>query len=499
MPHSQLPISTPSAEGVDASGILSFVDALEASPTQDPHSLMILRNGAVIAQGWWSPYAPERRHLLYSLSKSFTSAAAGIALGEGLLDLDAPVISYFPEFNRDITDARSRRMLVRHVASMSSGHTYDTLDKAIALDQSEPVRGFLLLPPEEEPGTVFAYNQPATYTLAAIVQKLTGGTLIDYLRPRLFDPLGIGPVGWQQFPPGRDIGFSGLYATTDAIARLGQLNLQRGLWQGERILPTEWVEQATVAQVPTTVPFPAEGDEAPNTPDWQQGYGFQFWMARHGYRGDGAFGQFMLVLPEQNAVVAITSQTENMQETLDLAWEHLLPAFRFSGSATPTAATAGANGSAGDDRLVARLADLSRPLPTGAAGASDAVSWPDATFAPAAGRCAQQPSLASMRIRPEGAGARIELGDAGGTLTAPVGHAEWAVTDRSDDPVPMAVCGGLDQHGVVHVDIAFIETPHRMRVACDPATSTFEARWVTQPLQVENTPLTDLATPPPIG
>jgi Beta-lactamase class C and other penicillin binding proteins len=489
MPHSDLPTSSPSAQGVDADGILAFVDALETSPTQDPHSVMILRHGNVIAQGWWAPYAPDRRHLLYSLSKSFTSAAAGIALGEGLLRLDDPVITYFPEFEADITDARSRRMLVRHVASMASGHTEDTLEKALALDPSDPVRGFLLLPPDEEPGSVFAYNQPATYTLAAIVQKVSGRTLIDYLRPRLLDPLGIGPVGWQEYPPGRNVGFTGLFATTDAVARLGQLNLQRGMWRGERILPAGWVDQATVAQVATTVPFPVEAGEAPDNPDWQQGYGFQFWMARHGYRGDGAFGQFMLVLPEHDAVVAITGQTENMQETLDLAWQHLLPAFSGPGR-EPDA----------DARLATRLGGLRLPTPA-RVSAPDAstVEWPDATFAPAGGRCADQPSLASIRVRRDGTDARIELGDAGGVLGAPIGRSEWAVADGPDEAVPLAVCGDVDPSGVLRADIVFIETPHRLNVVCDPATATFAARWVTQPLRAENTPLTDLATPPPIG
>ena len=483
MTSSALPTSTPAEQGVDADGILAFVDALEASPTQDPHSLMILRHGQLIAQGWWAPYAPRRRHLLYSLSKSFTSAAAGLLFGDGLLDLDAPVVSYFPEFDSDISNARSRRILVRHVASMSTGHTEDTLEKAIALDPSDPVRGFLLLPPDEEPGSVFAYNQPATYTLAAIVQKLTGGTLVDYLRPRLLDPLGISPVGWQQFPPGRNVGFTGLYATTDAVARLGLLNLQGGVWQGEQVLPAEWVREATVAHIPTTTPFPLAPGEVPDNPDWQQGYGFQFWMARHGYRGDGAFGQFMLILPEQDAVVAITSQTENMQETLDLAWEHLLRAF---GETTTESADA-------DRRLATRLARLHLPVPE----VASTTEWPEGTFAPTELSAQQQPSLASVRIRRDGGRAIIELADAGGTLPAPIGDGTWAISDSG--AVPMAVCGGSDDDTSLRIDIAFIETPHRLRLSLDATSMTFDALWVTQPLRVSNTPLTDLATPTPIG
>ena len=155
------------------------------------------------------------------------------------------MLSYFPELDNEITDRRSRSMLVRHVAAMASGHLEDTVDRTPALDPGEPVRGFLLIPLDREPGSVFAYNQPCTYSLAAIIQWVTGQTLTQYLRTRLFDPLGIGQVGWQQYPDGRDIGYPGLHATTDAIARLGLLYLQRGVWNGARLLSEEWVAEAT--------------------------------------------------------------------------------------------------------------------------------------------------------------------------------------------------------------------------------------------------------------
>src|SRR3954463_11108061 len=143
-----LPESTPAAKGVDARGIGAFLDALEAAPGIEPHSLMIVRHGHAVASGWWGPYTPDRPHLLYSISKSFTSTAAGFAVAEGLMGLDDPVISYFPEFDADITAPRSRAMLVRHVASMASGHLAETYAEAFRLDRKETVRGFLLMPPD---------------------------------------------------------------------------------------------------------------------------------------------------------------------------------------------------------------------------------------------------------------------------------------------------------------------------------------------------------------
>ena len=317
---SELPTSTPSAEGVDAAGLLRLLDDLEGAPGVEPHSLMVLRHGRVVAAGWWAPYTADRLHHLYSLSKTFTSTAAGLAVGEGLLDLDEPVVACFPELDAEVTDPRTRSMLVRHLASMSTGHTTDMWEPVLRGGAADPVRAFLRLPPPREPGSVFAYNQPATYTLATIVQRRTGQTLLDYLRPRVLDPLGVGEAVWQEYPPGQQLGFSGLHAATDAVARLGQLYLQDGVWDGRRLLPEGWVEQATRAHVPT----PDEGDA--HALDWRQGYGLQVWRGQHGYRGDGAYGQFCLVLPEHDAVVAITGQSSDMQRVLDGVWTHLLPA-----------------------------------------------------------------------------------------------------------------------------------------------------------------------------
>jgi CubicO group peptidase (beta-lactamase class C family) len=218
---SSLPRSTPADQRVDPAAILSFLDAVDERPDIEMHSLMVVRHGQVVAEGWWAPYSAERPQLLYSLSKSFTSTAAAFAQAEGLLDLDDAVVSHFAEFAADITDPRSRSVKVRHVASMAAGHTREMLTEAIMRDPEEPVRGFLLIPPDREPGTVFAYSQPCTYALASIIQRNAGMPLTRYLRPRLFDPLGIGHVGWHTFPPGREQGFSGLYARTEDIASSG--------------------------------------------------------------------------------------------------------------------------------------------------------------------------------------------------------------------------------------------------------------------------------------
>ncbi|HEY2506558.1 MAG TPA: serine hydrolase domain-containing protein [Streptosporangiaceae bacterium] len=451
------PEDSPSRLGVDAGGIAAFLDAADGI---ELHSLMIVRHGHVIASGWWEPYGPDRPHHLYSLSKSFTSSAAALASAEGLLDLDDPVLRYFPELDGDVTDPRSRAMLVRHIASMSSGHLTDTWDAACGSDPEHPVRAFLRMPPDRDPGTVFAYNQSCTYTLATIVQRVTGQPLTRYLRPRLFDRLGIGSAAWVELPQGQALGFAGLFVTTDAIARLGELYLRGGQWQGLPVLPRDWVAEATRRHIAT--------DYGTN-PDWRQGYGFQFWMSRHGYRGDGAFGQFCLVLPEHDAVIAITAGTEDMQELLDAVWRHVLPAFSVEGTAAGSAQA--------DAALAKRLAQLRLPtrdesLPAGHREGS----LPDdpIELVPAGGRCEALPALRSVRLD----GRNVTLSD--GSISMELSVADgWHVTE---EPVPAAASGVWTDSGTLELDVIFLETPHRLTLTCSLGDRTFRARWNVPPL-----------------
>jgi CubicO group peptidase (beta-lactamase class C family) len=486
-----LPRSTPADQQVDPAAILRFVDVVDGNPDVEMHSLMVVRHGHVVAQGWWAPYTAERPHLLYSLSKSFTSTAAAFAVAEGLLGLDDTVISHFSEYDADITDPASRSIRVRHVAAMASGHTREMLGEAIAGDRTDPVRGFLLIPPDREPGTVFAYSQPCTYTLASIIQRNAGLPLTQYLRPRLFDPLGIGPVSWATFPPGREQGFSGLYARTEDIAKLGQLYLQRGQWDGTQLIPAAWVEQATSVQV---------GNPDGPTPDWQQGYGFQFWMARHGYRGDGAFGQFCVILPEQDTVIVTTACTLDMQAVLDAMWTHLLPGL---GTAGPDA-----DAGAAQEQLGARLAGLALPPCAAGAPPSDWGPWAGEPFpvaapggtgaaAPTQAQLAQgPPALTSVTAGPGGDGWQLTLTEPANALTFPVGTGTWAVSEPVDGrgaTIPVAASGGWLDDRTLRAEVIFLETPHRMDITCSLPARTANVAWRHGPLG--NSRLRDLHRP----
>jgi len=313
--------TAPELQGIASSAILHFVEALE-SQIHETHSFMLLRHGSVIAEGWWSPYGRKYPHMVFSLSKSFTATAVGLALAERCFSIDNPVLSFFPEETPAEVSDFLAAMCVRHLLSMTTGQAVDTWSYMVDRPDGNWIKGFFEVPILHTPGTHFVYNTGATYMLAAIVQKMTGMKLVDYLEPRLFEPLGIENATWKESPQGITAGGIGLSIKTEDIARFGQLYLQKGVWQGRQLLPETWVEEATSYQV-------SNGDGVQM--DWTQGYGYQFWRCRHGaYRGDGVFGQYCIVMPEQDAVLAITSGLDvfDMQQLLNLVWELLLPAMR---------------------------------------------------------------------------------------------------------------------------------------------------------------------------
>jgi CubicO group peptidase (beta-lactamase class C family) len=313
-----LPRSTPEEQGISSKAVLKFVEAADKINTL--HSFMLLRHGKVIAEGWWNPESAEKPHVLHSLSKSFTSTAIGLAIAEGKLKLDDHVLQFFPDGAPADPSDNLKAVTVRDLLTMTGGH--DTEPKA---DKSGPlVKTFLAHPFAHKPGTHFQYNTMGTYTLSAIVTKVTGQTELEYLKPRLFEPLGIENPRWETSSEGYSLGGYGLYLRTEDIAKFGQLYLQKGKWNGRQLVPESWVEQATCKQTPND-----QESHSKMGPDWQQGYCFQFWRCTHNaYRGDGAAGQLCVVMPDKDAVVAITADTGSMQGELNAIWDNLYPAFQ---------------------------------------------------------------------------------------------------------------------------------------------------------------------------
>lgn len=314
--------STPEAEGVSSQGISDFIEAVSKSK-HELHSFMILRHGKVVSEGWWNPYKSDLKHTLYSCSKSFTASAIGFAVSEGKLTVNDKVISFFPEDLPIQISSNLAELKVKDLLSMSVGHEKEPF--AIIANSDNWVKDFLNTPIKYQPGTKFLYNSPATYMLSAIVQKVTGQKVIDYLKPRLFDPLGITGMDWEIDPKGINTGGWGLRLKTEDMAKFGQLFLQKGMWKGKQILPASWVEEASTMKI---MQDPNATQARKDSSDWLQGYCYQMWRCRNNaYRADGANGQYIIVLPEKDAVIAITAEAPDMQGEINLIWKYLLPAF----------------------------------------------------------------------------------------------------------------------------------------------------------------------------
>jgi CubicO group peptidase (beta-lactamase class C family) len=342
--------SKPEAEGVDSQGIIDFLSAAEKS-NHEFHSFMFLRHGKVIAEGWWSPYSPDLKHTLYSTSKSFTSTAVGFAFTENRLKLTDKVISFFPDDLPDTISQYLKEMDIKDLLTMSVGQDPDPTGM-IPQNDTNWVKAFLARPIVNEPGSKFLYNSMATYMLSAIVQKVTGDKVIDYLTTRLFTPLGITGMDWETDPMGINTGGWGLRLKTEDMAKFGELYLQNGLWKEKQLIPEEWIKEATTFKIDQAPGIP---DSIRNKSDWMQGYCYQFWRCRNNaFRADGAFGQYIIVMPDKDAVVAITCETPDMQGEINLVWAYLLPSIK--GESLP-------ENSEADEILKQKLGSLAVKLP----------------------------------------------------------------------------------------------------------------------------------------
>jgi len=345
-----LPRSTPEAEGVASVNIVNFLEAAGKSKTEF-HSFMLLRHGKVVAEGWWDPYRPDLKHTLYSCSKSFTATAVGFAVQEKKLSLNDKVVSFFPDDLPDTTSKFLSQLTVKDVLIMADGQEPDPTG-IVGTRYTNWIKGFFATPILHEPGSVFLYNSLGTYMLSAIVQKVTGQKVIDYLKPRLFDPLGITGMDWETDKQGINTGGWGLRLKTEDMAKFAQLFLQKGKWNGKQILPASWIEEASTKKI---LQSPDAPQSKRDSSDWLQGYCYQMWRCRHNaFRGDGAFGQFMIVMPEQDAVLAITAESPDLQGEINLVWDYLLPAFKNDKLPADNAATT---------RLKEKITSLALPVP----------------------------------------------------------------------------------------------------------------------------------------
>jgi CubicO group peptidase (beta-lactamase class C family) len=422
------------------------------------HSLMVVRHGHVVAEGWWAPYSAERPHLLYSLTKSFTSIAVGLAIADGLLSLDDRVVDVLPDHVPADISEQGRRITVHHLLSMTAGHGTDSLEGAWQLEPGDLVKGFLRLPFAAPEGTRHTYDNSTSFILARMVERVVGRGLPEFLDERLFSPMGIEHAEWDRVASGAAFGFHGLHLTTEAVAAFGELLLRGGLWGGKQLVPREWVELATSRHIDSQH-YAEEAEGA----DFLYGYGYQFWMSRHGFHGNGAFGQHCVVVPAHDLVVAVTSaqqEVQHAQDVLDAIWECLLPGI-------------GHPASTHDDEVLAdRLRGLSLALVPGSAGPERSVTATlDASVEGSA-----LPDGTTVSVDPTDGGWLIRFEP---LLEIEVGFGEWRESSPLGRPV---VASGAWQGNTFVADLYIITSPHHVRLAVDADAGTAVATWTTVPL-----------------
>ena len=299
-------------------------DALEEAGAH-PHRLIVRQHGQVVGRRRWAPWSPDVPGLVYSCSKTFTSAAVGIAVDRGAFGYDDTLADLLPTSCTGETGPVARSIRVRDVLAMASGHSPEQLTEpplsVLRIPSTETAQLWLATEPAGRPGADFAYNNLGTWLFSRIVRQHTGADVDAIITREVLEPLGCGPHSWAGDMDGIPLGFSGLHIDAEDMGRFAQLLLDDGIHDGKRLLPREWIEQHRVKHV--------ESDGLTG-PEWGLGYGWQTWISSHGYRLDGAFGQFALVIPEVDAVVVMTNEVGegpgDKQAILQIVWDHLVPA-----------------------------------------------------------------------------------------------------------------------------------------------------------------------------
>ncbi|AXE38467.1 serine hydrolase domain-containing protein [Acidipropionibacterium virtanenii] len=417
-----------------------------------PHSLLVRQHDRLLADVRWAPWGGDEPCLAYSCSKTFTSAAVGLAVADGAFGYQDTLAELWPEAT-DGAGPRARRIRIRDALAMATGHSQQQADEvatAMAWNRRptgvETARAFLAAEPVSAPGTAFAYNNLATWMLSRVVARTTGRDVADLLGPVL-DRIGIGPVPWTRDLDGIPLGYSGMHLSPDQLARFAQLLADDGVHAGRRLLPADWIAGHRVSHIDS---------DGVTGPDWGMGYGWQVWRSRHGYRIDGAMGQLALILPEADAVVVTTNNIDGAQPVMDAIWTHLWPALE--------ARATGVNDDVEPDR---------RTLEVPVIGGD-----------PAPARTVRATTIDGDRvtITPARSGWTLDWRRSDGRRAAVrVGCGEWLHTHLRlpEGELEIAASGGWSGAELT-IDLAVVTTPHTLRLCWSP--EGLSEQWDTEPL-----------------
>ena len=320
---------TPESVGIPSSAITEYAKRLKDGG-YGVQGFIIYRKGKIVSRMIARPYQFDDQRHVYSISKSWTGTAIGIARDEGLISLDDKVISFFPDKLPETVSDNLAAMTVHDLLSMSSGHDPDSTGACI--QSGDWVRTYLAYEVKYKPGTHWCYDSANQYMLCAIIQRVTGQACLDYLRPRLLDPLGITGVEWDTCPEGINEGGWGIHVSPEDMLKFGMTYLNLGEFNSQRIFSVDWARRASSYKTANA-----------GSADWSQGYCYTLWRCQHQcFRGDGAFGQLMVVLPEQDAIWIHISDDNRFQEMMDIFWDTVYPAMQRTpgGEALPENAAA---------------------------------------------------------------------------------------------------------------------------------------------------------------
>ncbi len=279
----KLPRVAPTSVGIEPRQLTLLYDSLLTSDLTELHHLMVVVDGKVAGEIHPAPFKAEHRHTLYSVSKTFAAVAVGLAVEDGLLSVEDELVKFFPQYAKTIKGIR-----IEDVLTMRSGFK---TEGGMRNSQTNWVDYYLSRPLTSKPGTKYSYDSIETYLLSAVVQQVTGKDILTLLNERVFHPMGIDDVEWERCPKGIVTGGWGIYMTAEAQAMFGQLLLQRGEWNGKQLVPSGWVDEMMTVRVVRKA----------------NDYGYQIWLCEYpgAWRADGAFGQYIIIVPQKDMVVVL--------------------------------------------------------------------------------------------------------------------------------------------------------------------------------------------------
>jgi len=290
--------------------------------TDELHALMVLKDGKVIYEETGPAHTIDQKHVMWSASKTFTAVAVGFAMQDGLLKTSDRMVDIIGDLCPEDRPEWMDEITVWHLLTMSAGIAGENSSQLCRRGALKDwAREILASPMHFKPGEYFQYNSMESYMLSAIISRVTGERLDKYLEHKLFEPLGITDWWWEVSPQDYAAGGWGLFISAESLAKMGQFMLQKGVWNGERLLYEEWFDEAMSPQI-----MQDKNREKKGSGEGKQGYGYQLWCCTHGaYRIDGAWGQYAIIIPEKNAVVVILEHSTNTSDVFKGVWNYIYP------------------------------------------------------------------------------------------------------------------------------------------------------------------------------